>query len=140
MTLREGLEEYYAGHPGLLQPNSMEREQGAFFRSHDRCHVLFGLDTTLVDEGLADLWTVFGTDVGVRRYTKYVFTNPAAKQITREIGPLRVIWTTLRIIPLALRVFLRSRSMSRRWSWNGEDQYLDRPLSAIRHDLNIRLL
>jgi hypothetical protein len=68
MTLGEGLREYYAGHPGLVQPDQMDADAAPFFRSHGTCHVLFGLDTTLVDESLADLWTIFGTDVGFRRY------------------------------------------------------------------------
>ena len=71
MTLCEGLREYYAGHPGLLQPDRMEADAARFFRSHDACHVLFGLDTTLVDEGLADLWTLLATNVGV---TSLVFS------------------------------------------------------------------
>jgi hypothetical protein len=55
VTLREGLQEYFAGHSGLLKPDSADVQTAKFFHSHDACHVLFGLDTTLRDEGLADL-------------------------------------------------------------------------------------
>ena len=140
MTLCEGLREYYAGHPGLLQPDRMEADAARFFRSHDACHALFGLDTTLVDEGLADLWTLLATSVGVRRYAHYLRTNPAAKQITKEIGLLRVLRTTMQIIPFAITVFLRSRKMTGKWPWNSEDSYLNQPLNVIRNEFNIRIL
>lgn len=140
MTLREGLQEYYAAHPGLFQPDQMDADAARFFRSHDACHDLFGLDTTPVDESLADLWTLFGTDVGFRRYANYLRTNPAAKHNTKEIGLLRVIWTAMRAIALVVRIFVRSRKMIRSWPWNGEDYYLDRRLSVIRREFKIRLL
>jgi len=140
MTLGEGLGEYYAGHPGLLQPDRMEADAARFFRSHDACHVLFGLDTTLVDEGLADLWTLLATNVGFRRYAHDLRANPAAKQITKEIGLLRVLRTTMQIIPFAITVFLRSRKMTGKWPWNSEDSYLNQPLNVIRNEFNIRIL
>jgi len=140
MTLCEGLREYYAGHPGLLQPDRMEADAARFFRSHDACHVLFGLDTTLVDEGLADLWTLLATNVGFRRYAHDLRANPAAKQITKEIGLLRVLRTTMQIIPFAITVFLRSRKMTGKWPWNSEDSYLNPPLYVIRTEFNIRIL
>ena len=140
MTLGEGLLEYYAGHPGLVEPDRMEADAARFFRSHEACHVLFGLDTTLVDEGLADLWTLLATNVGFRRYAHYLRTNPAAKQITKEIGLLRVLRTTMQIIPFAVPVFLRSRKMTGKWPWNGENSYLNQPLNVIRNEFNIRIL
>ena len=140
MTLCEGLREYYAGHPGLLQPDRMEADAARFFRSHDACHVLFGLDTMLVDEGLADLWTLLATNVGFRRYAHDLRANPAAKQITKEIGLLRVLRTTMQIIPFAITVFLRSQKMTGKWPWNSEDSYLNQPLNVIRNEFNIRIL
>ena len=140
MTLSEGLREYYSGHQGLVQPDKMDADTARFFRSHDMCHVLFGLDTTLVDESLADLWTLLGSNVGFRTYARYLRTDPAAKQIMKEIGLVGALWTTIRAIPFAVRVFLRSRKMTKKWPWDGEDCYLNRPLKVIRHEFNIRIL
>lgn len=114
LTLRQGLQEYFAGHSDLLKPDSADLETAEFFRSHDACHVLFGLDTTLPDEGLADLWTVFGTDIGFGRYAMYLRTDPAARQIVRGIGLFRTIATALRLLPSVARVFLRSRKMKKK--------------------------
>ena len=54
LTLGAALEEYFRGHPGLLREQEMDPESAALFRSHDVCHVVFGLDTRLQDEVLAD--------------------------------------------------------------------------------------
>jgi hypothetical protein len=138
--LRQGLEEYFGGHSGLLKPDSCDIETAAFFHSHDACHVLFGLDTTLQDEGLADLWTVFGTNIGLRRYARCLRTNPAAREIVREIGLFQTIATGLRLFPSVARVFLRSRKMRRKWPWGEEERYLDCPLVELRNEFQIEVL
>jgi len=140
LTLRQGLQEYFAGHSGLVKADSADIQTAKFFHSHDTCHVLFGLDTTLPDEGLADLWTVFGTDIGLGRYARYLWTDPAARQIVKEIGLFQTIVTGLRLFPSVARVFLRSRKMKRKWPWGDEERYLDCPLVELRHEFNIDLL
>jgi hypothetical protein len=140
LTLREGLQEYFAGHSGLLKPDSADVQTAKFFHSHDACHVLFGLDTTLQDEGLADLWTVFGTNFGLRRYASYLCTDAAARQIVKDIGLLQTIATALRLLPLVARVFLRSQKMKEKWRWGDEERYLDCPLVELRHEFNIDIL
>src|SRR5262245_52459125 len=43
-TLREGLAEYYRANPGIVtRPANLPAESVALFRSHDMCHVIFGL-------------------------------------------------------------------------------------------------
>jgi hypothetical protein len=87
LTLKEELAEYYEGHPGLFRPSQLAKDSAQFFRSHDIAHVVFGLDTTLTDEALADAWTLLGTDVGLRRYVRYLRTNREA-QSTHETDRL----------------------------------------------------
>ncbi|HLK26181.1 MAG TPA: hypothetical protein VKT30_16110, partial [Caulobacteraceae bacterium] len=58
-TLAEGLAEYYAANGArVAAPASLPAESRALFRNHDVCHVVFGLDTTLEDEGMADVRTL----------------------------------------------------------------------------------
>ena len=55
-TLLEALDEYYARNLGRVRrPSELAPESAALFRSHDLCHVIFGLDTTLADEAMADV-------------------------------------------------------------------------------------
>jgi hypothetical protein len=38
----------------LFRPSQLPKDSAQFFRSHDIAHVVFGLDTTLTDEALAE--------------------------------------------------------------------------------------
>ena len=47
-TLAEGLEEYYAANDGRVTPPArLPASTVALARSHDICHVIFGLDTKI---------------------------------------------------------------------------------------------
>src|SRR5438270_10363234 len=48
------------------------RGSAELFRSHDVCHVIFGLDTTFADEALVDARTLLSCDAGVRKYARYL--------------------------------------------------------------------
>jgi hypothetical protein len=55
MTLAEALAEYYAANTGrVLRPSELSEESAEPFRSHDMCHVIFGLATTFADEAMVD--------------------------------------------------------------------------------------
>lgn len=131
--------EYYEGHPGLFRPSQLPEDSAQFFRSHDIAHIVFGLDTTLTDEGLADFWTLWGTDVGLRRYLTYVRTNPEAQEVAKQIGWARVVLTTLQVLPKLLTVWFHAKKMTAKWPWGVSEDLMDVPLREIRQKFNIRL-
>jgi hypothetical protein len=54
-TFTEALAEYYAVNSGkVFRPKDLSEESAELFLSHDICHVIFGLDTTLADEAMVD--------------------------------------------------------------------------------------
>src|SRR5690242_5209262 len=72
-TLAEALDEYYRANADVVsRPASLPAESAALFRSHDVCHVIFGVDTTLADETIADTRTLLSCDVGWKRYSAYL--------------------------------------------------------------------
>ena len=102
-TLAEGLEEYYAANVGkVVRPSDLPPESVGLFRSHDMCHVVFGLNTTLDDEALADVRTILSCDVGIRRYATYLTTDKQARALFKELGYLKSIWVTV-LVPVASR-------------------------------------
>jgi len=127
------------GHPGLFRPSQLPEDSAHFFRSHDIAHVVFGLDTTLDDEALADAWTLLGTDVGLWRYLTYLRTNREAQQLMKLIGWTRTAWISLRVLPQIPTVWLHSRKMSRKWPWEFNEDFMDMSLKEIRRKFNIRL-
>ena len=140
-TLAEGLAEYYAVNGSrVAPPASLPPESQALFRNHDACHVIFGLDTTLADEGMADVRTLLSCDVGWRRYARYMTSDPQAKAIFKELGYARAAWTTIAIAPRLVRAIGEAWRMKKRWPWEAPVAYFDRTLSDLRREYGIRLI
>ena len=140
-TLAEGLSEYYAVNGARVSPpTSLLPESRALFRNHDICHVIFGLDTTLEDEGMADVRTLLSCDVGWRRYARYMTSDPEAKAIFKELGYARAFWATLVVLPRMAQAILETWRMPKRWPWDAPADHFDRPLADLRREYGIRLI
>ena len=140
-TLAEGLAEYYAVNGARIsRPASLPPQSRALFRNHDVCHVIFGLDTTLADEGMADVRTLLSCDVGWRRYARYMTSDPEAKAIFKELGYARAVWATLVVVPRLLRAVWEAWRTPRRWPWETPPGYFERPLADLRREYGIRLI
>jgi|SRR5215472_9541107 len=140
-TLAEGLAEYYARNRGRVTPPAdLPPESVALFRSHDICHVIFGLDTTLGDETMADARTMLSSDVGWARYAAYLASDPAAKALFKELGYAAAIWTTLATTPRILRAVVEAFRMKKRWPWTPPEAHLARPLADLRAEYGIRVI
>jgi hypothetical protein len=135
------LAEYYRANPGIVtRPADLPAESAALFRSHDMCHVIFGLNTSLGDETLADTRTLFSCDVGVRRYARYLATDQAAKALFKKLGYGKALAITVMSLPRILRAAMAAIRMPKRWPWNPPDTYLDRQLDELRREFGIRVL
>ena len=140
-TLAEGLAEYYARNAGRVTPPvELPLESAALFRSHDLCHVIFGLDTTLADETLADARKLLSCDVGWRRYAAYLATDPAAKALFKELGYAAAAWATLRAAPRIARAVSEAFRMRKRWPWTPPDAYLNRTLADLRTEYGLHVV
>ena len=138
-SLSEGIAEYYAHNSALLDPSRLPGDAAELFRQHDAGHVIFGCDTSLRGETLIDTWTVFATTAGLRGYLEY-FKYPQVNQIFAETGYWRIVLEFVRCLRDVLRVLVRSRRISAKWPWQHYERYLDRPLSDIRREFNIRVV
>jgi hypothetical protein len=140
-TLADGLEEYYAANLGkVVRPRDLPPESIALFRSHDICHVVFGLNTTLDDEALADVRTLLSCDVGVRRYAIYLATDKQARALFKELGYLKSIWVTILAVPRICRAAAEAFRMKKRWPWAPPESFQDRALVDLRQEFGIRLV
>jgi hypothetical protein len=140
-SLAEGLAEYYAVNGSrVFPPPTLGPESQALFRSHDICHVIFGLDTMLADEGMADVRTLLSCDVGWRKYARYMTSDPEAKAVFKELGYARTLWVTLIIIPRMVRAIWEAWRTSKRWPWEPPASYFERSLADLRREHDIRLI
>jgi hypothetical protein len=138
-TLREGLDEYYANEPGLLEPAQLSLEAAQLFRQHDAAHVVFGCDTSLRGETLIDTWTIFGTTIGLRGYLEYL-KLPQVNALFAKTGAPRIALELMRCAGDVVRVVVRSRRLRRKWPWRSWAEHLDEPLADIRTRFNIQVL
>ena len=72
-TLAEGLAEYFAANPLLKRESTLHSPQARqFFLAHDTVHVLYGCGTTMSDEAVVKLASLFGTTGGFQVLRGYV--------------------------------------------------------------------
>jgi len=139
-TLAEGLQEYYRANCGRIFPlSSMAPDSAAFFRSHDICHVLFGLTTSAEDEALVDTRILLGSTVKSRDYFKSYYSVPEVRQVFDDVGFMPLFVATLRAIPRMLRALLTSWRVPKKWPWQPPEDYLSRTLAELRTEYGIQV-
>ena len=140
-TLAEGLEEYYRLNEGVAaRPETLPSESAALFRSHDACHVIFGLTTSPVDEAVTNTRAMVASTVGWRRYAAYLQSDAQAKAIFKEFGALQLLLVTLAALPRIARALFEAIRMRKRWPWTPPQSYFSRTLAELRREHRIRLI
>lgn len=141
LTLAEGLEEYYASYADhVLRPTDLAPESSALFRSHDMCHVIFGLGTSLDDEVIADMRTLVSCDVGLRRYVAYLAQDEHVRALFRETGYFKSLWATVLATPRICRALVEAWRMKKRWPWVPPESFHSRTLRDLRREFGIRVI
>ena len=138
-TLHDGLEEYYASLPGLMIPEDTNEKTAQMLTLHDVTHVIFGCSDSIEDEFLCDTWTLMGSNITFSKYLEYM-QYPESQQIFKEIGYLKVFWIGLKTLPEMIKIYLRTRTMTKKWSWSDYKPYLKHTLKEIRQEFNICLV
>ena len=139
ISLREGLERYYARNAVLFGDRDHSAQAQAFFHCHDVAHVVFGCDTSLYGEGVVKVYTIFGTTLGLWKHLRGYSEASAWRLFTqyRLSHVLTHLWRLITHMPVAM---LRARRMTRPWPWADHEQYLDQTLDAIRQEFNIAVM
>lgn len=137
-TLHEGLAEYFAANPQLKRDaNLLSPEARQFFRSHDAVHVLYGCGTSMVDEAIVKLASLFGTTGGLQVLRGYAHVE------TLDIYTRLPLAGTLRALLMApyliVRTLWRCARQPRRWPWAGHEEFMHVPLAELRARFGIRV-
>ena len=139
LTLAEGVAEYRRAFPDLIDTGQVDEELGRFLRAHDRCHVLFGLDTSIRDEAMADTWTLFATDVSWKEYGSYL-RRPEVNNLFAEAGYWAITVESLKHIPDMVAAWRHARRMSAKWPFWHNEGYLERSVCEVRLEFGIVLV
>lgn len=137
-TLSEGLAEYFEAHPGLKRDDQLvSKEAREFFRAHDTVHVVYGCGTSMTDEAIVKLASLFGTTGGFQVLRGY--THHETLDIYRRLP----LWETLLAIAaspyLLARTLWRCTRQTQRWPWGDHAQFLHTPLPQLRARYGIRV-
>jgi hypothetical protein len=137
-TLEKGLSEYYGDREDLVDGRGASAQAREFFRCHDTAHVVFGCGTTLSQESLIKIWSMFGTTAGLGVLRDYRLPESQEIYTTLDLGEI------LRTIPFALVhvpiVLWRCLRMRQRWPWSDFASYLSMPLVDIRQKFGIHVV
>jgi hypothetical protein len=138
LTLAEGLAEYFAAHPGLKREDQLaSAEAKQFFRSHDIVHVLYGCGTSMPDEAIVKLASLFGTTGGLQVLRGY--THHETLDIYRHLPWPSTLLALLAAPWLIARTLWRCSRQHRRWPWSDNEQFMDVPLAELRARFGIRV-
>lgn len=137
-TLSQGLAEYFAANPLLKREAALQSDEARqFFRSHDVVHVLYGCGTSMPDEAIVKLASLFGTTGGFHVLRGYL--HHETLDIYTRLPPADTALALLSAPWLIVRTLWRCTRQTRRWPWVDHQQYLDTPLRDIRIQFNIRV-
>jgi hypothetical protein len=137
-TLAQGLAEYFAANPSLKRQDALlSTEARQFFGSHDIVHVLYGCGTTMPDEAVVKLSSLFGTTGGLQVLRGYA--NYETLDIYTKL-PMGSTVVALVMSPyLVVRTLWRCARQSQRWPWVANQQYMSTPLVELRSKFKIRV-
>jgi hypothetical protein len=135
-TLADGLEEYFASNPGLKRDSQLMSEAAKqFFKGHDTVHVVYGCGTSMPDEAIVKIVSLFGTTEGFAVLRGYV--HHETFDIYRKL-PLPGTMAAILLSPfLLMRSIIRCMRQPKRWPWLEHQEYMNAPLYRIREEFQI---
>ena len=139
LTLGQGLDEFYTLNADKFSKPVAAMKWSDLMAAHDACHVLFGVNTSMVEEAHGDVWTLLATTMTFSEYAKFAKSDEA-----RELIQSNGLWNTLigsiKSVPGALSIVLRARKMSKKWdAWHYRD-HLSEKLCDLRQKHNLKIL
>lgn len=137
-TLADGLAEYFAANPGLKRDSDLlSPEAKQFFRAHDVVHVLYGCGTSMPDEAIVKLSSLFGTTGGLSVLRGY--TNHETLDIYTKLPVASTVLALLLSPYLIARTLWRCTRQKQRWPWVENQQYFNTPLRELRDQFGIKV-
>ena len=124
ITLAEGLEEYRAYLQANGKKQLVDAPGSTVIRDHDATHVMFGLDTSIEQESMLDSWVFLGTKWKLKELLAYN-KLPEIKQLYKDFwhdpGYFKLFLTTIRLLPIKLKIRKRAKQMNKKWPFVSPD-------------------
>ena len=143
ITLAEGLEEYRAYLQANGKKQLVDSPGSTVIRDHDATHVMFGLDTSIEQESMLDSWVFLGTKWKLKELLAYN-KLPEIKQLYKDFwhdpGYFKLFLTTIRLLPIKLKIRKRAKQMNKKWPFVSPDSLMDQKVCDLREEFGIKIL
>ena len=136
-TLAEALAEYYSANPHLKRGDELSPEAREFFLSHDVVHVLYGCGTSMPDEAIVKLSSLFGTTGGFSILRGYRLHESLDIYLELPLGSTLIAFVSAPY--LIARTLWRCSRQRARWPWSNHDPYMHTALRELRARFGIRV-
>jgi hypothetical protein len=143
ITLAEGLEEYRAYLQANGKKQLIDAPGSTIIRDHDVTHVIFGLDTSIEQESMLDSWVFLGTKWKLKEllaYNKLPEIKQLYKDFWRDPGYFKLIMTTIKLLPIKLKIRKRAKQMNKKWPFVSPDFLMDQKVCDLREEFGIKIL
>ena len=143
ITLAEGLEEYRAYLQANGKKQLVDAPGSTVIRDHDATHVMFGLDTSIEQESMLDSWVFLGTKWKLKEllaYNKLPEIKQLYKDFWRDPGYFKLIMTTIKLLPIKLKIRKRAKQMNKKWPFVSPDSLMNQKVCDLREEYGIKIL
>ena len=143
ITLAEGLEEYRAYLQANGKKQLVDAPGSTVIRDHDATHVIFGLDTSIEQESMLDSWVFLGTKWKLKEllaYNKLPEIKQLYKDFRHDPGYFQLFLTTIRLLPIKLKIRKRAKQMNKKWPFVSPDSLMDQKVCDLREEFGIKIL
>ena len=143
ITLAEGLKEYRAYLQANGKKQLIDAPGSTIIRDHDATHVIFGLDTSIEQESMLDSWVFLGTKWKLKEllaYNKLPEIKQLYKDFWRDPGYFKLIMTTIKLLPIKLKIRKRVKQMNKKWPFVSPDSLMDQKVCDLREEFGIKIL
>ena len=140
LSLREAINKLRESYSGLTEGENEKAQQ--WFLNHDATHVIFGqIPFELRGETLNDIWSYFGSTMTYKDAKEY-FDFATMKQTLTPYekkygGKWNLFVTSCKLVPDMIKVFWKTRKMSKKWQWHITEEILEKNVGELRKEFNI---
>ena len=147
LTLSEALDEFYEINKGY-RPMA---DKFNIMRSHDVVHVIFGADTTFLGEAVADLRSMYSSDIGAYNYVRSYLID-SDEELKKFLKSIQSDFFSLKKIPHLLyfllysfvillpRILWDNKKMKKKLNFYFPESFMDKSLYDLRKEYNISLI
>lgn len=139
LPLQEALDIHYALNPQFTHWYKYQSPVAKkLVKAHDISHLLFGCDTQLMGEMQVQLWAKFAVQpLSWRETLAYVRDKESKVLLKNLVGYPRMLIFFIQNFAQVKKIKTKAAKMSKKWRYFEEDNYLSKPLGAIRAEYGI---